>query len=118
MAYFTLIYNPARNPPWLKEAEAGFEVIVKEIDTYQNNLSEVSEVAQSGPPLCDHLVYSLPGFSIHGILQARILEWVTISFSRASSQPRDRTQVSRIVGRCFNLTAGSLLLVVKFIVPA
>ena len=69
MGYFTLIYNPARNPPWLKEAEAGFEVIVKEIDTYQNNLSEVSEVAQSGPPLCDHLVYSLPGFSIHGILQ-------------------------------------------------
>ena len=50
-------------------------------------------------------VCSLPGFSLHGILQARILEWVTISFSRGSSQPRDWTQVSRIEGRNFNLWA-------------
>ena len=48
---------------------------------------------------------SLPGFSVHGILQARILEWFTISFSRGSSQPRDRTRVSRIGGRHFNLWA-------------
>ena len=46
-----------------------------------------------------------PGSSIHGILQARILEWVAISFSRGSSRPRDRTQVSCIAGRCFNLWA-------------
>ena len=46
----------------------------------------------------------LPG-SVHGILQARILEWVTISFSKGSSWPRDRTRVSRIGGRCFNLWA-------------
>ena len=39
---------------------------------------------------------NLPGSSLHGILQARVLEWVAISFSRGSSQPRDRTQVSRI----------------------
>ena len=39
------------------------------------------------------------------ILQARILEWVTISFSRGSSRPRDQTRVSRIGGRCFNLWA-------------
>ena len=39
---------------------------------------------------------SLPDFSIHGIFQARILEWVAISFSRASSQPRGRTHISRI----------------------
>ena len=44
---------------------------------------------------------SLPGFSVHGIFQARVLEWVVISFSRGSSRPRDRTQVSRIVDRCF-----------------
>ena len=44
---------------------------------------------------------SLPGSSAHGIFQARILEWVAISFSRGSSQPRDWTQVSRIVSRCF-----------------
>ena len=48
---------------------------------------------------------SLPGFSVHGILQARVLEWVAISFSRASSQTRDRTRVSHIAGKCFNLWA-------------
>ena len=48
---------------------------------------------------------SLPGSPVHGILQARILEWVAISFSRGSSQPRDWTQVSCIAGRCFNLWA-------------
>ena len=62
-------------------------------------------VAQSCPTLCDPVDCSLPGFSVHGILQARILEWVTISFSRGSSQPRDWTQVSCIGGRCFNLWA-------------
>ena len=46
---------------------------------------------------------SPPSSSVHGILQARILEWVAISFSRASSRPRDQTQVSHIAGRCFNL---------------
>ena len=48
---------------------------------------------------------SPPGSSVHGILQARILEWVAFSFSRGSSWPRDWTQVSRIRGRCFNLWA-------------
>ena len=85
-----------------------------------------SEVAQSYPPLCDPVDCSLPGSSVHGIFQARILEWVAISFSkvscyvvrlyvhgilqarilewvafpfsRGSSQPRDWTQVSHIAG--------------------
>ena len=48
---------------------------------------------------------SLSGSSIHGILQARILEWVAICFSRGSSWTRDRTQVSCIAGRCFTLWA-------------
>lgn len=39
MGYFTLIYTPGRNPTWLKEAEASFEVTVKEINTYQINLN-------------------------------------------------------------------------------
>ena len=43
------------------------------------------------------------GSSVHGILQARVLEWVAISFSRGSSRPRDWTQVSLIVGRCFTI---------------
>ena len=46
-----------------------------------------------------------PGSSVHGILQARILEWVAISFSRGSSWLRDWTQVSHIAGRRFNLWA-------------
>ena len=58
-----------------------------------------SEVAQSCPTLCNFVDCSPPDSSIHGILQARILEWVAISFSRGSSRPRDRTQVSHIAGR-------------------
>ena len=42
--------------------------------------------------LCDPMDLSPPGSSVHGIFQARILEWVAISFSRGSSQPRDRTE--------------------------
>ena len=64
-----------------------------------------SEVALSCPTLCDPMGYSLPGSSVHGILQARILEWVAIAFSRRSSQPRDWTRVSHIVGRCFSVWA-------------
>ena len=66
-------------------------------------LSESSEVAQSCPTLCDPMDCSLPGSSVHGIFQTRVLEWVAISFSRGSSQPRDRTQVSCIPGRRFTI---------------
>ena len=59
-----------------------------------------SEVAQSCPTLCDRMDCSLPGSSVHGVLQARILEWVAISFSRGPSGLRDWTWVSR-----FNLWA-------------
>ena len=62
-----------------------------------------SEVAQSCPTLCYPVGCSLPGSCIHGILQARVLEWVATSFSRESSQPRDQTWVSHIGGICFNL---------------
>ena len=55
-----------------------------------------SEVAQSCLTLCDPTDCSLRGFSIHGIFQARVPEWVAISFSRGSFQPRDRTWVSYI----------------------
>ena len=65
----------------------------------------VSEVAQSCPTLCDPVDCRPPGSSVHGILQAGILEWVAISFSRGSSWPRDWTQVSRIAGRRLNLWA-------------
>ena len=62
-----------------------------------------SEVTQSRPTLCDPMDCSPLGSSIHGILQARILEWVAISFSRGSSRPRDWIQTFHIAGRCFNL---------------
>ena len=48
-----------------------------------------SEAAQSYLTLCDPMVCSLPGSSVHGIFQARVLEWVAISFSRGSSRPGD-----------------------------
>ena len=53
--------------------------------------------------LCDPLACSPPASSVHGILQARILEWVVMPFSRGSSQSRDQTQVSRIAGRFFTI---------------
>ena len=55
--------------------------------------------------LCDPMDCSLPGFSVHGIFQARVLEWGAISFSRGSSWPRDRTQVFCIAGKRFILWA-------------
>ena len=58
-------------------------------------------VIQSCLTLCDPMDYSSQGSSVHGIFQARILEWVVILFSRVSSPPRDRTWVSCIAGRLF-----------------
>ena len=63
------------------------------------------EVAQSCPTLGDPMNCSLPGSSIHGIFQARILESVAIAFSKRSSRPREWTQVSRVVGRRFTVWA-------------
>ena len=56
---------------------------------------------QSGSTLCDPMDYSPPVPSVHGILQARILEWIAVPSSRGSSQPRDRTCISYIscIGR-------------------
>ena len=57
---------------------------------------------QSCLSLCDPMNCSPPGSSVHGLLQARILEWVTMSSSRGSSQPRDQTCISSIAGRFFS----------------
>ena len=71
------------------------------------------KLLQSCPTLCDPMdyLYGPMDYTVHGILQARIPEWVVIffPFSRGSSQPRDRTQVSRIAGRLFtNWATGGL----------
>jgi len=72
---------------------------------WQEYTESESEVAQSYLTLCHPMDCSLLGSSVHGIFQARILEWVAISFSTGSSQPRDRSQVSHIVGRRFTVWA-------------
>ena len=76
-------------------------LIRKESHSYETE----SEVAQSCPTLSDPMDGSLLGSSVHGIFQVRVLEWIAISFSRGSSQPRGRTWISRIPGRCFTIWA-------------
>ena len=69
------VYAPTSNA---EEAEA---------EQFSEDLQDLleSEVAQLCPTLCNPMVWSLPGSSVHGIVQARTLEWVAISFSRGSS---------------------------------
>ena len=69
--------------------------------SYYIHLLVLHECTQSCPALYNPMDCSLPGSCVHGILQARILEWVAVSFSRVSSQLRDQTQVS-----CITCTAG------------
>ena len=66
------------------------------IDIFLLYVSSEVKVTQSCLTLCDPMDYTA-----HGILQARILEWVAFPFSRGSSQPRDQTQVSCIAARFF-----------------
>ena len=73
----------------------------KTID-YQRTNTE-SEVAQSCLTLCDPMDGSLPGSSVYGIFQARVLEWVAISFSRGSYQHKDQTWISLIAGSCLTI---------------
>ena len=61
-------------------------------------------VAQLCPTFCDPMGCSPPGSFVHGILQAEILEWVAVCYSRRSSRPRDRTQVSQAAGRFFTIS--------------
>ena len=63
---------------------------------YLNSMKVKMKVAQSCPTLCDPM-----DCTVHGILQTRLLEWITFPFSRGSSQPRDQTQVSHIAGMLF-----------------
>ena len=76
-----------------------FEGQVKKLIKSEN------KVTQSCLTLCEPINCSLPSSSVHGILQARVLEWVAISFSRGSSRTRDPTRVSCMAGRRFTLWA-------------
>ena len=79
--------------------------ITLSLEQFMCQSKESESVSQSCPALCSPVDHGLPGFSVHGILQARILEGVAISFSRGSSRPRDWTQISCsiFIGIAFNL---------------
>ena len=66
-------------------------------------IKEKVKVIQSCLTLYDTMYCSLPGSSVRGILQPRVLEWIAFPFSRGSSQPRDRTQVSHIASGFFTI---------------
>ena len=89
-----------RIEPWSPVLQAGS---LPHSDSYYFNFSlsvKVARVLQSCATLCTLMDCSPPGSCVHGLFQARILEWVAISFSRVSSQPRGQTHVSCIsVGR-------------------
>ena len=72
-------------------------IVIRLLDLFLN--WKKVQVVQSGPTLCDHMDYI-----VHGILQARILKWVVVPFSRGSSQPRDWTEVSHIADRFYQLS--------------
>ena len=80
-----------------------------EKDKYRTTLLYVKVlVGQSCPTLCNPMNCSASGSSVHGILQARILEWVAIPFSRGSTWPRERTWVIPFIGRFFTSWATSV----------
>ena len=88
-----LVYNKS----WLCHKHLGwFYAEGKHSENIQSTSKVKVKVAQSCPTLCDPMDYT-----VRGILQARILERVPFPFSRGSSQPKDRTQVSRIAGGFF-----------------
>ena len=80
------------------ENESYLLYVLRTITVALMTTSSCCLVTKSYLILCDPMDYSQLGSSVHGILQARILEWIAISFSRGSSQPRDRTHIS-CVGR-------------------
>ena len=117
--HLTSITSVKASPPKVVTLQLGLNVWIVQGQNHSNQASctvllqheSESEVAQSCPTLCDTMDCSppgsslRPGSSIHGIFQARVLEWVAISFSRGSSWPRDQTLVSRIADRGFTVWA-------------
>ena len=94
---------------FLNSAYVGFKSIYVYIHSFIHSTNTIEHllyvgiyivvlVVQSCPTLCDPMDCSLPGSSVHEILQARILGWVAIPFSRGSSPPKDQTQVPGIAG--------------------
>ena len=111
---FTLIYYPRRNVCitvrfmyifFVKLYMVDFPCWIIYVCVCVCVYKSESEVVQSCLTLCNPVDCGPPDSSIRGILQTRVLEWVAISFSSRSSQPRDQMQVSCIAGRCFTICA-------------
>ena len=77
--------------------------LIQSLSIYPRHFSQTVLVAQSCLTLCNITDCSPSGFSVHGILQARILEWIAIFFSRVTPQPRDRTLISCLAGTFFTI---------------
>ena len=108
-AWGTTVHGVTKSQTWLNDLSTNKHVLqlheLQPIWLLCPPLSPETEVAQLCLTLCDTMDCSLPGSSIHGIFQARVLEWVAISFSRGSSQTRDRILVSCTAGRHFTVWA-------------
>ena len=94
-------YTQPANQLSINEEQRHFQVLTACIPFSRKLLVGGGLVAKSCPTLPTPMDCNLPGSSVHGILQARMLEWVAISFSRGSSLPKNWTQVSCIAGRWF-----------------
>ena len=99
------IFFSVKNLWWLNIGEAEFRRCQKKIDQiFMSTLWVLCmSVAQSCLTLCDPMVCSLPGSSIHRIPQARILEWVAISFSRGSFWPGIESRSPALQADCLPL---------------
>ena len=93
------IFPTQGSKPGLPHCRQMFYRLSHQGNNKKNIQKSESEVTQLCLSLCDPMDCHLPGSSVYGIFQARILEWVAIPFSRASSRPRGRTLVFRIVRR-------------------
>ena len=101
--FHRLDFGKTNDLHFLKLNQEEKEALLKYFLKKRNEANEpVCVCAQLDLILCDPMYYSLPGSSVHGIFQARLLEWVAIPSSRESSQPRDQAPVSCIscIGRC------------------
>ena len=113
------VYEEARSPmqPWhnlshpLKICEAAciwslsWHAQVQLVESIINSTYMCVLVTQSCPTLYNPMDCSPPSFSVHGMLQVRIMEWIVILFSRRTTQPRDWTLVPCIRGRFFTIWA-------------
>ena len=112
-SYRSILQTFSVTPDSLSIPWSGWQLLISSPPTWNHTcvsllhrwLEERRKWSCSVVSVCDPMGRSLPGSSVRGIFQARILEWVAISFSRGSSQPRDQTRVSCAAGRLFAVWA-------------